>query len=177
VGAETNIQGQKESSAIEFWTLIYKWSDWRKSSLSPSFHSPRAPGTVTLALLFLSKLKQKLSCIDKLSPIPSPDCLLPSFYVLSLTEEALGEVLDDILQSCLKILAESALLVDGGEELRLIRLEVGKEVRFPLQDLVDRNRVEETVDTGEDEGDHLVDGHGGVLLLLQELGQLQIWLY
>jgi hypothetical protein len=29
-----------------------------------------------------------------------------------------------------------------------------------------------TVDTSVDEGNHLVNGHGRVLLLLQELGQL-----
>lgn len=29
-----------------------------------------------------------------------------------------------------------------------------------------------SVDTGIDEGNHFVDGHGGVLLLLKELSQL-----
>jgi hypothetical protein len=48
---------------------------------------------------------------------------------------------------------------------------VGKEVSLPLQDLVDGNVVEETVDTGVDQGNHLVDGHGRVLLLLEELGK------
>lgn len=49
---------------------------------------------------------------------------------------------------------------------------MGEEVGLPGQDLVDGDGVEVTVDTGVDEGNHLVDGHGGVLLLLEELGQL-----
>lgn len=50
-------------------------------------------------------------------------------------------------------------------------LQVSKEVRLPLEDLGDGDSVEETVDTGEDQGNHVRDGHGGVLLLLEQLGQ------
>ncbi len=39
--------------------------------------------------------------------------------------------------------------------------------------LVDEDTIEETVDAGEDKGDHLVNSHGRVLLLLEELGQLR----
>jgi hypothetical protein len=42
-----------------------------------------------------------------------------------------------------------------------------------LQDLVDRDTIEVTIDTGIDEGNHFVDGHRRVLLLLEEFGQLQ----
>jgi hypothetical protein len=41
-----------------------------------------------------------------------------------------------------------------------------------LQDLVDGDGVQVSVDTGVDEGNHFVDSHGGVLLLLEELSQL-----
>lgn len=94
--------------------------------------------------------------------------------ITSLTEEALGEASNDTLELSLEVLAESALLVDGGEQLRLISLEVSDEVGLPAEDLADRNAVEETADTGKDQRNHLVDSHRGVLLLLEKLGQL-IW--
>lgn len=48
---------------------------------------------------------------------------------------------------------------------------MSQEVSLPLQDLVNGDLVKETVDTGENERNHLVDSHGGVLLLLQQLSQ------
>jgi hypothetical protein len=48
---------------------------------------------------------------------------------------------------------------------------VGKEVSLPLENLGNGNGVEETVNTSVDQGNHLVDGHGRVLLLLEELGK------
>lgn len=48
---------------------------------------------------------------------------------------------------------------------------MGKEVSLPLEDLADGDVVEDTVDTRVDQRNHLVDGHGGVLLLLEELSQ------
>jgi hypothetical protein len=48
---------------------------------------------------------------------------------------------------------------------------VGKEVGLPLENLGNRNGVEDTVNTSVDQGNHLVDGHGRVLLLLEELGK------
>ena len=89
-----------------------------------------------------------------------------------LTEEALGEGDDGVLEAGLKLLAESTLLVNGGGQLGLVGLEVADEVGLPLKDAVNGDVVEVAVDTGVDERNHLVDGHGGVLLLLQELGQL-----
>ena len=50
-------------------------------------------------------------------------------------------------------------------------LEVSKEVRLPGENLGDGDGVEKTVNTGEDQRDHVRDSHGGVLLLLEELGQ------
>jgi len=88
-----------------------------------------------------------------------------------LCAEGLVEVGDDVLELLLQLLAELTLLVNGREDISVVGLDVGQEVLLPLQDLVDRDAVKETVDTGEDHRDHLVDGHGRVLLLLQQLGQ------
>lgn len=86
--------------------------------------------------------------------------------------ESLGEGGDDLLEAALKVLGELALLVDGGEEILLVGAEVSEEVGLPGEDLVNWDVIEVSVDTGEDEWNHLVDGHWGVLLLLEELGQL-----
>jgi len=48
---------------------------------------------------------------------------------------------------------------------------VGKELRLPSENLGNWYLVKVTVDTGEDERNHLVDGHWGVLLLLEKLGK------
>lgn len=89
----------------------------------------------------------------------------------SLTEEALDEGNGDVLELGLGLLAEGTLLVDGSQQVSLVGLEVSKVVGLPLEDAADGDRVEVTVDTSEDKGNHLVNGHGGVLLLLEELGQ------
>jgi hypothetical protein len=85
--------------------------------------------------------------------------------------EVLGELGDDVLDLGLELLAEGTLVLELLEEGRLVGAEVREEVRLPLEDLGDGNVVEVTVDTSEDEGNHLVDGHGLVLLLLEELGE------
>ena len=48
---------------------------------------------------------------------------------------------------------------------------MGKELRLPSENLGNWYLVKVTVDTGEDERNHLVDGHWGVLLLLEKLGK------
>jgi hypothetical protein len=90
----------------------------------------------------------------------------------NLRHEALGEGNDGVLQSGLEVLAEGALLVNRGEQIRLVGLEMRDEVGLPFENLVNGNGIEVTVDTGVYQGYHLVDGHGRVLLLLEELGQL-----
>jgi hypothetical protein len=97
---------------------------------------------------------------------------IPLLSISILLVEALCERDDDVLQSRLEVLAQRSLLVNRGQQIRLIGLQVRDEVCLPLQDPVHRNDVQVSVDTGVDEGNHLVDGHGGVLLLLEELGQL-----
>ncbi len=92
--------------------------------------------------------------------------------LLPLRCEALGEGRDDILQSLFQVLAQSTLLVDSGQEIGLVSLQVSEEVRFPSEDLVHGDAVEETVNTSIDKGNHLVNGHRRILLLLEVLGQL-----
>ena len=55
---------------------------------------------------------------------------------------------------------------DGLEQLGLLARQVLTEVRLPLGDLVDGDRVEQTVDTGVDDGDLDLHGEGLVLALL-----------
>ena len=88
-----------------------------------------------------------------------------------LRSEALREAADDIPQSLLKILAQCTLLVNSGKQIRLVALQVGKEVLLPLGDLADWDLIQVTVDTSEDKRNHLVDSHWRVLLLLEELGK------
>ncbi|CAG1979043.1 unnamed protein product [Fusarium graminearum] len=93
------------------------------------------------------------------------------------TQETLDKRLDNILELSLSVLGDGALLVNGREKLGLVGLEVSKEVRLPLKNLVDRDGVEVTVDTSEDKRDHLGNSHGAVLLLLEKLGKLECCQY
>ena len=90
---------------------------------------------------------------------------------LHLCVEGGVEVSDGLLEGGLGLLGDLALLLDGSLDLGVGALEVSKEVRLPGEDLVDGDGVEETVNTGEDERNHVGNGHGGVLLLLEELSQ------
>ena len=83
----------------------------------------------------------------------------------------LVEVANDLLELGLKLLADLALLVNGLGDLRVVGLDGGEEVGLPVEDLADGDGVKETVDTSEDQGNHVRDGHGGVLLLLEQLSQ------
>ncbi len=85
--------------------------------------------------------------------------------------ERLVEAGEGLLQLGLKLLADLALLLDGLLDLRLVALDVSKEVSLPLENLFNRDVVEETVDTSENEGNHVRNSHGGVLLLLKKLSE------
>ena len=100
------------------------------------------------------------------------DGLFVLLYRLTL-REALVEGDNAVTDLGLEVLADLALLVDLGENLGFVGAEVGEEVSLPGEDLLDRDVVEETVDTSEDEWNHLVDGHGLVLLLLEKLGETE----
>lgn len=88
-----------------------------------------------------------------------------------LCEVGLVEVANDLLELGLKLLADLALLVNGLGDLRVVGLDGGEEVGLPVEDLADGDGVKETVDTSEDQGNHVRNGHGGVLLLLEQLSQ------
>jgi len=79
-------------------------------------------------------------------------------------------LLDDLLDLALELGCD----VTGGnllEESILGGCEVATELSLPLGDLVDGDRVQETVDTGVDDGDLDLHGEGLVLTLLEELSQ------
>ena len=79
--------------------------------------------------------------------------------------EASNVVLNDLLDLRLNV-ARNVARRDRLEELSLLAREVLTEVGLPLGDLVDGDRVEETVDTGVDDGDLNLHGQGLVLTLL-----------
>lgn len=85
--------------------------------------------------------------------------------------EALVEGSDRLPKLVLQILAELTLLVDGLKEILLVALEVRLEVLLPLGNLGNRDAIEQTVDTSEDKRNHFANGHGGVLLLLEQLNE------
>jgi hypothetical protein len=85
--------------------------------------------------------------------------------------KALGEAYDGILQPSLQVLAQSALLVNRRQQIGLVAPQVAEEVRLPCENLVDSDGIEVSVDTGIDEGNHFVDGHWRILLLLKEFGK------
>lgn len=74
-------------------------------------------------------------------------------------------VLDDLLDGLLHVIGDCTLR-DFLEECGLRRGKVGTELSLPSDDLVDGDGVEETVDTGVDDGNLDLDGEGVVLALL-----------
>jgi hypothetical protein len=81
----------------------------------------------------------------------------------------LNVVFDDLLDLSLKLRRNSTSR-DFLKESRLA-VEVLTEVSLPLGDLVNRDRIEETVDTSVDNGNLDLSGHGLILTLLEELSQ------
>lgn len=102
-----------------------------------------------------------------LAPPHFPPCVSSE----RLRREALGEVGDGLLELLLQVLLELARLLDLVQDALLVGAHVVDQVGLPRQDLVDRDVVQDTVDTGVDERHHLGDGHGRVLLLLEQLGE------
>lgn len=98
--------------------------------------------------------------------------LTTNLYTSShLRQEALVEVADDSVELLFQFLGQLSLPLDSLESLILVRLEVSQQISLPLENLVDGDSIKETVDTSEDEWNHLLDSHRVILLLLQELGQ------
>ena len=77
---------------------------------------------------------------------------------------------DDLLHLLLNLLGEDTT-TELLEESRVLSLELLSERLLPGADLVDVDRVEETVDTGVDKRGHDLSWHRGVLRLLEELSE------
>ena len=74
-------------------------------------------------------------------------------------------LLNNLLDLSLNV-ARDVTRRDGLEQLGLLARQVLTEVRLPLGDLVDGDRVEQTVDTGVDDRDLDLSGQWLVLTLL-----------
>lgn len=85
-----------------------------------------------------------------------------------LGQEAVGELLNDRLDLGLKLLGHLSL-ADLREELLLRGVEVLLELVVPLDDPLDGDLVQHTVDTGVHNGYLDLSRDGSVLTLLQEL--------
>ena len=92
--------------------------------------------------------------------------LLKLERVGQLTQEARCEACNQVLHLSFRLLADGTLLVNRCQNVSLIAFQMCDEVSLPAADLVDGDFVEESVDASEDKGDHLIDSHGRILLLL-----------
>lgn len=79
--------------------------------------------------------------------------------------EGLDVVLNDLLDGLLHVVGDGTL-GDFREQVAVRGSEVSTELSLPSDDLVDGDRVEETVDTGVDDGNLDLDGERLVLALL-----------
>ena len=91
--------------------------------------------------------------------------------VTSLAGEPGHEGGDDLVQRGVGLGAQVAVSGDLVEKSGLGALDVGQELLLELGDLGGVDLVQESPDTAVDDGHLLLDGHGDVLTLLQQLGQ------
>jgi len=87
------------------------------------------------------------------------------------TLEVLGELGGDILKLGEGLSGQVTRLADLLKEVLVVGDQVGDEGTLVLADTVDGDLVEETVDTGEDDGNLVLNGEGLVLGLLEQLGK------
>merc|ERR1740131_170858 len=85
--------------------------------------------------------------------------------------EGCHEINDNLIQSFVRICAQVAILGNLVEKSSLCATNVLEESFLKVGDLGGVQFVEESPDTAVDDGDLLLDGHGHVLTLLQQLGQ------
>ena len=88
-----------------------------------------------------------------------------------LSREAGNEVCDNLVEGSVRFLAEMSISSNFVQERLLCSLDVGQELLLELCDLGGVDLVQESPDTAVDDGHLLLDGHGDVLTLLQQLGQ------
>merc|ERR1740128_1386459 len=81
------------------------------------------------------------------------------------------EVDNNLVQGLVGSLAEVSVLGDGGQKLGLGSLDVLEESLLEVGDLGGIDFVQESTHSAVDDGDLVLNGHGHVLSLLQELGQ------
>ena len=91
--------------------------------------------------------------------------------VTSLAGEPGHEGGDDLVQRGVGLGAQVAVSGDLVQKSGLGALDVGQELLLKLGDLGGVDFVEESPDAAVDDGDLVLDGHGHVLALLQQLGQ------
>merc|ERR1719430_1670948 len=85
--------------------------------------------------------------------------------------EGCHEINDNLIQSFVRICAQVAILGNLVEQSSLGTTNVLEESFLKVGDLGGVQFVEESPDTAVDDCDLLLDGHGHVLTLLQQLGQ------
>ena len=88
-----------------------------------------------------------------------------------LSREAGNEVCDNLVEGSVRFLAEMSISSNFVQERLLCSLDVGQELLLELCDLGGVDLVQESPDTAVDDGHLLLDGHGHVLTLLQQLSQ------
>ena len=85
--------------------------------------------------------------------------------------EAGDKVCDNLVKGSVRFRAEMAISSNFVQQRLLCSLDVGQELLLELCDLGGVDLVQESPDTAVDDGHLLLDGHGHVLALLQQLGQ------
>ena len=81
------------------------------------------------------------------------------------------ELLDNLVESSIGVLAKVTISGNLVQQRLLGSLDVGKELLLKLCDFGRINFVQETPDAAVNDSDLLLDGHGNVLALLQQLSQ------
>ena len=82
------------------------------------------------------------------------------------------ELLNEGLEVTLSLVRDVALVADGGGDVGGLRVDGLEVIALELANLLGLNLVEVASDASEEDAGLLLDGHGHVLLLLEELGQL-----
>lgn len=81
--------------------------------------------------------------------------------------ETLSVVITDVTELSIEFLGEDTLSTDFFKDISVLSSNVANEILFPINDLVNGDLIEETVDTSKDDGDLGLDRQGRVLRLLQ----------
>ena len=89
----------------------------------------------------------------------------------SLTRESSNEGGNNLVEGSVRLGAQVTVSANLVQKRLLCSLDVGKELLLELGDLSGVNFVQESSDAAVDDGHLLLDGHGDVLALLQQLRQ------